>query len=125
MKREYNYELFEKILNHIDEHPQSFNMMTWCQTDECGTTRCIAGLACYLPNTNIPDFRTCSVSSMSDWYFSTARRLLNISITEAEILFYNIEEEDAVGTLEEIVSDKEKEDQRSIARIYNKFQIDH
>jgi hypothetical protein len=123
MKQQYNYELFEKILNHINDYPHTFNVRTWKETTECGTTMCIAGLSCYLANLDTPDFRTYSISSMADWYFNTAYKLLKISFDEASILFYSENEEEAISMLEEIVSYKNKEEQRTISHIYNEYQI--
>ena len=118
MKQQYNCELFEKILNYINENPQSFNVTTWKEESECGTTMCIAGLACYLSDILVPDFRTFSTDAMSDWYFNNARKLLNININEANLLFHLDDEEEAVSMLEEILLDKDKEDQRTITHIY-------
>ena len=50
---------------------------------------------------------------------------MNLTYDEAETLFYMDDEEYAINVLEEIVSDKYKEDQRTITHIHIELENDY
>lgn len=42
-----NVQLLEKVMQHIDDHPEQHDQSTWVRTD-CGTAACFAGWAAIL-----------------------------------------------------------------------------
>lgn len=40
-----NMEMIDKILDHIEAHPETWNQKSWAQKVDCGTAFCVAGHA--------------------------------------------------------------------------------
>jgi 3-isopropylmalate dehydratase small subunit len=104
----YNYSLFKIIYQHIKDIPPDFNMSNW----DCGSSRCIAGWACYLM-----DYTFKGKVGATHWYYDNAVKLLNISEEDADELFYIDYEVLAVSVIEKIVAQSDLSDQKTIKEI--------
>lgn len=74
-----NVPLFQKVADKIRETPHLLNMHSFVNPySDCGTTRCIAGWACYLTEPNPSTYP----------HESRARIALGLTTPEANLLFY-------------------------------------
>ena len=120
MKQNYNYDLFTKIFEQIEKEPILFNTSSWNEDVDCGTycgtSRCVAGWACFLSELNRG-----KDEDPSEFYPIEGRKLLRLteSWNEVELLFFNSNDFHVYMIIKTIVSEKELENQRSITEIAN------
>lgn len=114
-----NVELAEKVLAKIEAHPETLNMSDWAARDDvCGTTLCIAGHAMIESGEyTLIDHPVYGVDIAPvdgrRWtgYEDEGRRLLGISDEDAQVLFYDVDNEDAVAMLRNLIDAAKKEQQ--------------
>jgi len=80
-----NRPLARKVKKYIREHPRKFDMGIYYDKDECGTTMCIAGTACYLAGLAMEDL---AIGCGEGTFFGEARKLLGLNEEQANKLFY-------------------------------------
>jgi hypothetical protein len=114
MKQQYNYDMFKRIFEQISNHPEYFDMSSW----ECGTTKCIAGWACFLAGLKYDN----SIHGEDcDWHPPNARRILNISMEESDILFHEATEFVPYMIIRTLIEQAGSEVQESIEQINNRL----
>ena len=87
-----------KALKYIEQHPEQHNQQTWIRGDKpghCGTTMCVAGTVNFLKN---------GLDAIHKGSHSEGRLALGLSSGEAEVLFYEMDEERAVNKLRKVAS---------------------
>jgi hypothetical protein len=90
-----NVELLNKVMEHIEAHPEEHDQDQWAQLADCGTKYCFAGHAAFMcgwtpifdPD-NTAAFCTSPDGDDSVPIESVARDLLGVTILQAEFLFY-------------------------------------
>ena len=122
-----NIELAEKVLEHIKEHREAFNINCFIDIDDyddyeifgypCGTKACIAGWTILLSQNNTPfteeNFKAL-VNREWELIRSEASMLLDITPDEGENLFVPeacpfADDDDAIARFEEFIKKKIKE----------------
>lgn len=84
-----------KALAYIEAHPEQHDQSYWIMGDEpghCGTTMCLAGTISWLANGDV---------SITNTEYE-AQEILGISREEAEIIFYEMNEDRAKAKLAKI-----------------------
>ena len=100
-----NKELFYRIADHIEMHPELYDQVVWREQVPCGTVHCVAGTAVALewsesawrhdpdddPELNpVMDFAVVDPATGHRVPVSrAAQRLLGLSEAEAEVLFFS------------------------------------
>ena len=84
-----NVELLEKVMQHIEDYPETHMQMTW--TTNCGTSACFAGWTClldgyqHIPDTNGGFFRKRTETRISA--DTLARERLGLTSEEGHMIF--------------------------------------
>lgn len=94
----YNTAMFKKVHDQITERPELHSQADWEYTlaNGCGTTRCVGGWTLHFLNPGLP---VSDVASLLDEHGRTDRaaaQVLGLNEAEADHLFYNTTEEEAV-----------------------------
>jgi len=88
-----NIELLNKVMNHIELHPNQHDQTVWAERTVCGTAMCFAGWAVVLSGGKIAfagnSTRTsqCRIDGAMDDIDLVAERLLGLSMDDANDLF--------------------------------------
>lgn len=98
-----NQELFTKIRDEIEAHPDTHNQDVWESSSYpvCGTVRCTAGWALYFTH---PEDRTIYDTIVRPEYVNlgfkgAGKKLLGLTNAEAEYLFY-ADNDDALAMIQ-------------------------
>lgn len=93
----YNEKLFRDTVAAIEAHPDHFDMSSWVQSDNCGTSYCFAGWALVVLHGPAPkDFnddyawweaKPINFGCQSS-FEAPAREALGLSVEEGDRLFY-------------------------------------
>jgi len=89
-----NKELFRKVYEQITQNPETHDQGDW--ENECGTTRCGAGWALHFHRPNQSIFKTMREVVNTGSIDVAARRVLGLNKSEADYLFYEASNEEAV-----------------------------
>lgn len=90
-----NQDLFQRVYDQITSEPETHDQCDWEGRDECGTTRCVGGWAIHFtnPGRGVDDAAFALGFTMISQY---ARHLLGLDETQAQTLFYYVNNEQAV-----------------------------
>lgn len=87
-KNTINVELVQQIINYMRAEPFDVEMATWIDSDgygisSCGTTGCIAGIACFLTHepkqSNLAEYKKVKINASYHYEIADrARRLLGL-----------------------------------------------
>lgn len=100
-----NLKLISDVLNNIKENPDHHWQAEWGVKTECGTTHCVAGWACEMSGHPLAWDGLCA----SDYTVSglhvpvLAQELMGLTDDEANRLFFETNEQEAVELLEKIL----------------------
>lgn len=99
---ELNTRLFQEVYDQIVAHPELHEQVDFEGNSRCGATRCVASWAILIDahdkGETITSFRHSAAYRDSGLSASPfARRLLGITYEEANHLFYQVSNEEAVG----------------------------
>lgn len=87
-----NVELMNKVIARIEAHPESFSMVDYIKTTDCGTVACVAGHALLLSGYYVDEHgHLFNPHATFGSFFNTAADLLDLSDDEAQFLFYNFD----------------------------------
>ena len=123
----FNSFVADQILGQILAFPETHDQNNWENTNECGTTRCIAGWAIHFSDQfevetreqdcscgcGAPRLRTSPVrksdGSVVDWV-SAGAEILGIDNVSAEILFHTFDDESAIQKLKMLANGQQIEE---------------
>lgn len=83
----------QAVLDYIAAHPEKHDQGNWFHGEGCGTTMCIGGTATWL------EYGKKSLDMNTEY---AAAHLLGLSISEREVLFYEMDRERALAKLEKV-----------------------
>ena len=101
----YNVSLMTKVRNQITANPESHDQDYYENDTECGTTRCIAGWTVFFARGT---GRTVYAGGGS--IFGEARDLLGLTDYEADTLFYEFGDAEAIARLDKFIEKGENQD---------------
>lgn len=111
-----NIELAKKVLDYIEAHPKEHDQNSFIDHKPvCGTTKCIAGHAMLLSG----EFEVKDITVSSSYSFlaiakagsneeadyeAEGRRVLGISSEQANHLFFNLDNDEAIDYLNQLIA---------------------
>lgn len=119
-----NYELIEKVHRHIVDNPEQHDQALWAvKANSCGTVACAAGHALIFSGLDImwevtpakassigEEIRRMRFARMPDGRREAisvaAREVMGLTRAEAEKLFFDTDDDEAVDMLAEILEEK-------------------